>query len=160
MPYLVAHLLGPEQADGSRTPAPYTTHAKIDGELMHYVDFAALLSDPLPLGQIAALGHELESNDAIIEPTVDEVRVYSGLTQPPFSTLEEAKAAFGDAQAAEAEKTFVGDAVVDVLLKYHSQASLDHYRLSSNLNPDLPGQDVASSQVVYHRRRQTHSARL
>ena len=58
MPYLVAHLAGPEQADGNREPAPFTSNAMVDGQLMHYVDYQALLREPELLAQLAADGHQ------------------------------------------------------------------------------------------------------
>ena len=35
MPYLVANKVGDQQADGTRTPAPFTSNAMVNDELMH-----------------------------------------------------------------------------------------------------------------------------
>ena len=40
MPYLVANLLGPENADGEREPAPFTTNAMVDDCLLYTSDAA------------------------------------------------------------------------------------------------------------------------
>jgi len=148
MPYLVASLLGPEESDGSRTPAPFTTHAMVDDELLHYLDLAALNRDPLPLGQLAADGHVIESNGRPLQGVVKKVLVFSGDTQTPFSTLEEAIQSFNTDQIQYEQPPFVGDSLVDVLLQYRPGHSLSGYQLSSTLNPDLPGQEDTANLVL------------
>ena len=54
MPYLVADKTGPEQADGTPAPAPYTTNRLEDGQLMHLLDTDAVARDPKGLGQLVA----------------------------------------------------------------------------------------------------------
>ena len=66
MPYLVANLVGPENTDGVREPAPFTTNAMVDDELMHYLDSDSLLADALPLGQLAADGHIISVNGCLL----------------------------------------------------------------------------------------------
>ena len=112
MPYLVASLLGPEHADGTRAPAPFTTHAMVDEELMHYLDLDALINDPLPLGQLAADGHQIKVGSEALTAVVKKVLVYSSLNQSPFSTLEEAKRSFENQQSQYDPEPFVGDSVV------------------------------------------------
>ncbi len=148
MPYLVASLLGPEQSDGSRTPAPYTSNGEVDGELMHYLDEAALRADASGLGKLAADGHTISSGEVKPEPTIENVLVYSGDSQPPFSTLAEAEAAFKNSQQRFEVTPFVGDSVVDVQLHYPLQTSLSTFTLSSNLDPGLPGQEDTANLIV------------
>ncbi len=148
MPYLVATLLGPELADGTRSPAPFTTHAMVDDELMHYLDLDALQRDPLSLGQLAADGHQIEANGEVLTAAVKEVLVYSSINQSPFSTLEEAKRSFENAQSQYDPAPFVGDSVVDVLLQYRPGRSIASYQLSGLLNPDLPGQEDTANLVL------------
>ena len=148
MPYLVASLLGPEQPDGTRTPAPFTTHAFVDEELMHYLDISALQRDALSLGQLAADGHVINFKGKNLEATVDKVLVYSGDTQTPFSTLTEAIKSFKNTQIPYDPSPFVGDSVVDVLLKYRPGHPVSSYTLSSTLDPDLPGQEDTANLVL------------
>ena len=148
MPYLVASLLGPEQPDGSREPAPFTTNAVVDGELVHYLDTAALAGNPIPLGQLAADGHVIEFKGTNLIPAVEKVLVYSGNNQPPFSNIAEAKKAMENAQHRYDPEPFVGDSVVDVLLSYRPGKSITSYSLSSILNPGLPGQEDTANLVL------------
>ena len=148
MPYLVADLLGPEQADGSRTPAPFTTHAMVDDELMHYLDANALQGDALDLGQLAADGLSIVYKGRELEATVEKVLAYSGDTQTPFSTLAEAIKSFENQQVGFDPIPFVGDTVVDVLLSYRPGHAIASYSLSSTLNPDLPGQEDTANLVL------------
>jgi len=148
MPYLVADLLGPEQPDGTRTPAPFTTHAVVEGELMHYLDTNALELDALSLGQLAAEGHTINHKNRDLEATVEKVLAYSGDTQTPFSTLDEAIKSFKNEQFSFDPTPFVGDTVVDVLLSYRPGHSVSSYSLSSTLNPDLPGQEDTANLVL------------
>ncbi len=148
MPYLVASLLGPEQADGTRTPAPFTTHGIVNEELMHYLDVRALQQDALPLGQLAADGHNINFKGQNLQATVAKVLVFSGDTQTPFSTLTEAIKSFKNTQFLYDPSPFVGDSVVDVLLKYRPGHPVSSYTLSSTLDPDLPGQEETANLVL------------
>jgi len=105
MPYLVADLAGAVQEDGSREPAPYTSNALVDGEWMHYVDFDAIQRDPAGLGELAASGHAVTSGRSGFQSEVKAVRVYPGISQPPFSTLEEAELAFQSGEPWKGRKT-------------------------------------------------------
>ncbi len=149
MPYLVADLAGEERDDGSREPAPFTTNALIDGEWMHYVDYEAIERNALGLGELAASGHAITSGKSEYQSEVIDVRVYRGISQPPFSTLEEAELAF---QVSEQETVspppFVGDSVVDVLIHYSTADSVSSYSLSSSLDPGLEGQEDTANLIV------------
>ena len=151
MPYLVAHLLGPEKSDGSRDPAPFTTNGLVDGELMHFVDFVAIESDPLALGQLAADGHLLEHDGEALTAQVSAIRVFTGDEQPPFSTLDEAKSVFQQADSQRAEPPpFVGDTIVDVQLRYRVGKPVKTYSISSTLDPGLPGQEDTANLILDH----------
>jgi len=149
MPYLVADLAGALQEDGSRKAAPYTTNALIDGEWMHYVDYDAILRDPSGLGNLAASGHAITSGSSSYQPEVIDVRVYRGISQPPFSTLEEAELAFSRfEQETFSPAPFVGDSVVDVLIRYQTGGSVSSYSLSSSLDPGLEGQEDTANLIL------------
>ena len=149
MPYLVADRLGAEQEDGSRSVAPFTTNDLVDGELMHYVDFQAVEAEPHGLGEFAAQGHTIESKGRKLEADVRAVSLFTGLSQPPFSTLDEAKKAFEKHTTRLIEPApFVGDVVVVIWLQYRTAGSVSSYRVSSNLNPGLPGQEDTANLIV------------
>jgi len=148
MPYLVADKLGPEQEDGNRVAAPFTINATVNDELMHYLDVKALTADPIGLGQLAADGHKLSARDLPLEASINQVLVYTGNDQPPFSTLDEAKRAFETTQAQYEPPPFVGDSVVDVWLTYRSDKSIASYALSSQLDPGLPGQGETANLIL------------
>ncbi len=149
MPYLVADRVGAEQEDGSLQPAPFTNNKMVDGELMHSVDFSALEADPSGLGEIAAQGHAIESKGQNLKASVKAVSLFTGLSQPPFSTLDEAKTAFAKHTTQNIEPApFVGDVVVDVWLQYRGAESVSSYRISSDLNPGLAGQEETANLIV------------
>lgn len=149
MPYLVADLAGKVREDGSREPAPYTTNALVDGEWMHYVDYEAIEQDPMGLGHLAASGHTITSGSSTYQSEVIAVRVYRGISQPPFSTLKEAELAFREGeQETVSPSPFVGDSVVDVLVHYRSEESVSSYSLSSSLDPGLEGQEDTANLIV------------
>lgn len=151
MPYLVANLLGPEKTDGSRDPAPFTTNGLVDGELMHYLDYEAVESDPLLLGQLAADGHKLSHQGKGLLSEVSAVRVFTGDTQPPYSTLQEAKNVFQQPLMPRTDPPpFVGDTVVDVQLRYRIGRAIKTYAISSVLDPGLPGQEDTANLILDH----------
>jgi len=151
MPYLVANLLGPEKADGSRDPAPYTFNAIVDGELMHYVDSSAYTSNADGLGQLVADGHSFSQNGRSLIASINGVRLATGDTQQPFSTLEEAKAVFAASVIPLMDPPpFVGDTVVDVHLRYWIGKPIKTYSISSVLNPGLAGQEDTANLILDH----------
>jgi hypothetical protein len=78
------------------------------------------------------------------------VRVYPIGKQPEFATLDEAKAAFaGRLVYPEAtDPLYVGDAVVDIVLRYQVGAPIYEYALSSTLDPGLPGQEDTANLIL------------
>jgi len=122
MPYLVANLVGPDQANGLPDPAPYTTNAREDGNVVYYLNVEALRADPKGLGDMVANGHQFVSKGETLQAVVETVRVYPGTRQPPFATLDEARASFlGTLYPQDFPVTYVGDTVVDVVLLYTDQ---------------------------------------
>ena len=149
MPMLVANLVGPELADGTRVPAPFTRNRLEGGTLMHYLDPNAVRADPLGLGRMVAAGHVLRVDGRAIEPRVEAARVHASSTQPAFSNLEEARAALdGPAFGPDKIATYVGDTVVDVSLFYPTLAPVTDYAFASTLKPGIPGQDELANLLI------------
>lgn len=149
MPYLVANLAGPEQPDGTRTPAPFTSNGLVDGQLMHYIDYEAIQRAPEELAKLAADGHQIRHNGKVLQAQAVRVLVYRGLSQPPYSTLQEAKDAFTDnIQEIISPPPFVGDAVADVLLQLRPGFNITRYSLASSLDPGLEGQEDTANLIV------------
>ena len=152
MAYVVANLLGPVREDGTATPAPYTRNQVESGELMHYVDGAALRAEPQGLAQLVAAGHQVYVGDQLLQADIEHIRVYPALKQPPFASLAEAKRAFQNnvVYPLEAVDGYVGDTVVDVALLYLTQQPVARYKLSSTLNPGLEGQEDTANLILDH----------
>ena len=151
MPYLVADKLGPEAADGTREPAPYTTDALEDGKLVHYLDAEALRSSPEGLGGILAAGLTLEAAGEALRADVGRIRAYPAREQAPFALRAEAEAAIaGPVYPNEFEVTYVGDTVVDVELVYPTRGRVTDYAIRSALEPGLPGQDETANLILDH----------
>jgi len=149
MPYLVANLAGPDPAEGLPKPAPYTTNIREGGNVVYYLDRKALHADPGGLGDLVAAGHKFVSEGVVLQAQVETVRVYPGSKQPPFSTLDEARTSFhGPLYPAEFPVTYVGDTVVDTVLRFTDQGAAPSYMLSSSLNPGLPGQEKTANLVL------------
>ena len=149
MPYLVADRVGDLQSDGSRTPAPYTVNGLVDGEWMHYLDYSAWEAGPAGLGELAVSGHEFVAKGTKLIPELKNTRVYRGISQPPFSTLKEAIAAFeSDEEPPVSPAPFVGDVVVDVLIHYPSSRAIKSYAISSSLDPGLEGQQDTANLIL------------
>jgi len=150
MPYLVADRIGPVGADGLPEPAPYTTNRLEDGKLVHHIDPNALRADPLGLGRLAADGFQIATDGGTLDATVERVRASPIGLQPPFATLDEARRAF-EGQAVypnDAQPDYVGDIVVDMILRYRTNAPVYRYSVSSTLNPGLPGQDDTANLIL------------
>ena len=151
MPYLVADKLGPETADGTRAPAPYTSNRLEDGKLVHYLDADTLRSSPEGLGRILADGLVLEVGTESLQAKLGRIRVWPARQQAPFARLDEAESALsGPIYSEEFEATYVGDTVVDAELIYPNDEGHAGYRLRSTLDPGLPGQDDTANLILDH----------
>lgn len=149
MPYLVAGLTGPVGADGLPQAAPFTFNRLEDGNPAHYVDRDALGADALGLGRLAADGLHLAVRGDRLQPSVESVRLHRVGNQPPFATLDEARVAFaGSTPLSDTDPLYVGDAVVDVILRYAPGQAISTYELSSTLDPGLPGQDKTANLIL------------
>lgn len=157
MAYLVADKLGPEQADGLPRPAPYTTNALVDGQLMHSLDVAALRADPLGLGALVAEGHRFTVDGVALPPRVMRLRAHPALRQSPFATLAEAERSFDGpvwdptpdlATGINNDTAYVGDTVVDAEILYAHDGPVSAYTITGLLNPGLPGQDETANLIV------------
>ena len=150
MPYLVADRIGPVGADGLPAPAPYTSNRMEDGKLVHYLDAGQFRRDPYGLGGLAAEGFRLVADGKRLEAAVERVHIHRVGTQPAFATLGEAKAAFAQARSYpdNAKPLYVGDAVVDIVLRYRPGAPVYAYTVSSTLNPGLPGQEKTANLIL------------
>ncbi|HMB76005.1 MAG TPA: HupE/UreJ family protein [Kiloniellaceae bacterium] len=150
-PYVLAPLIGERRADGTVEPAPYTSNRIVEGNLFHYLDPIAIAADPIGLGRLLAAGHRLTSGGEVLQPEVEAVRVYAAAQQPPFATLEEAEAAFADAQPSyRPESVYVGDSVTDVVLFYKTAAPVYDLTVASSLDPGLPDQEKTANLIVDH----------
>lgn len=150
MPYLLADKVGKAVEGGLPEPAPFTTNKMENGKLVHYVDFSAMRRNSHSLGRFAASGHHIVVDGTRPEPTVEQVQIYRVGSEPDFATLGEAKAAFIGQSALPdpAAPLYVGDSVVDVILHFPINGSVDAYSLSSSLDPGLPGQEDTANLVL------------
>jgi hypothetical protein len=122
-----------------------------DGQLMHIVDGAALRADPMGLGRLIAEGHHIVVDGQELPKTVEFVRVYPALEQPPFANLDEAlRSVAADAPVfpQQLEEVYVGDAVAEVMLQVQADQAIRDYSLSSSLNPGLEGQQDTANLIL------------
>lgn len=149
MAYLVADKLGPEQSDGSRTPAPYTRNVIEQQQMMHYLDADALRKDPEGLGRLVSAGHVLTVDGVRAEPEFVSLRAFPALKQSAFATWAEAESSFkGPVYDPEFEQTYAGDTVVDAKLLYSLPSSGGKMYLHSTLNPGVAEQDQTANLIV------------
>lgn len=150
MPYLVADKVGPVGPNGLPESAPFTSNTMDDGTLTHFVDFSQLDADPLGLGRIVESGFDFVTDGDRMTGKVEQVRLYRVGTEPAFATLDEARVSFAaDGQALDrSAPLYVGDTVVDVVLRYNTDRPVRSYAVSSNLNPDLPGQENTANLIL------------
>lgn len=151
MPYLVADRLGPETADGTRVPAPYTSNRIEDGTLVHYLDAETLRSAPDGLAAILADALILEVDGEVLSASIGRIRAWPARKQAPFARLDEAEAALaGPVYPEEFEAEYVGDTIVDVELVYPTRGTVVRYALRSVLDPGLPGQEDTANLILDH----------
>ena len=150
MPYLVAGRVGPVGEDGLPEPAPFTTNRLEEGRLVHYLDADVFRGDPRGLGRLAADGIQLEVDGERLAAEVEQVRAYPIGDQPPFATLDEAREAFADGVVfpPRTGSVYVGDVVVDMVLRYRPGTPIYEYTVSSTLDPGLPEQEKTANLIL------------
>jgi hypothetical protein len=150
MPYLVADKLGEAVGDQLPDPAPFTTNARENDQVVHFVDPAQLRDDPIGLGTIAEEGLVVSSQGDRLRGQIETVRLHRVGKEPGFATLAEAKIALneGAGQPAFSEQLYVGDAIVDIMVRYSTGAQVRSYALSSTLDPGLPGQETTANLIL------------
>jgi len=151
MPYLVADKTGPVGRDGLPAPAPYTTNRMEGDTVVHFVAFDQVGRDLNGLGALLEEGLDLLVPSGRLPGKVVSTRVYPLGSEPGFATLDEAVDAF-QSSAPSIEETlqpvYVGDAVVDVQLRYPTSSTVYTYRVRSRLNPELPGQEDTANLIL------------
>lgn len=154
MPYLVADKLGEKRPSGLPEPAPYTLNRMEDGTVMHLVDADMLKADPAGLGLIAADSLIIETAaGSLLKADVVSVRVHPVGSEPGFATRDEAETALikGAVFPLIVSETYVGDAVVDVHLRYSELPDRASYRVSWRVDPELPGQEDTANLLLDYR---------
>ncbi|MCG7521788.1 HupE/UreJ family protein [Ruegeria sp. Ofav3-42] len=149
MPYLVADKTGEPGEDGLPSAAPFTTNAFEDGRVVHFVDPAAIATDPLGLGRIAETSTVVKAEGTRVPGAVESVSIHRMGNEPGFATLNEAKQAVSTGSTLQNDPlVYVGDAVVDITLFYEFGHSPASYALSSLLDPGLPDQDMTANLIL------------
>lgn len=151
MALVVAGLTGPPDAAGVPAAPPYTRNQIENGQLMHYIDVAALVRDPIGLGKLAAQGHIITIDGRRVPATVEAVRVLPGLMQTQFISLEDVKVSFTGPPYPEGQPpAYVGDTVLDVKLFYRTNEAVSRYTFASTLNPGLQDQEKLANLLFDH----------
>ncbi len=147
MPYLVADKVGDQNGDALPEAAPFTTNAMSDGQLVHFVDLQAFMSDPNGLGQFAEGALHLLVDNQRLRGTVKSVRLHRVGSEPGFATLAEAQQAV-DTETALTPPLFVGDTIVDLVLYYETDGPIQSYSISNVLDPGLPDQHQTANLIL------------
>jgi hypothetical protein len=150
MAYLVADLVGPPGADGIPAPAPFTTNRIEDGTLMHLVGPQALRADPKGLGRLADDYLHIRTDNMRLRGKVIAVRVHPIGTEPGFANRAEAVAALasGGVFPPDAGETYVGNAVVDIHLRFDAGSAVGDYTILSSKDPGLPEQEQTANLIL------------
>lgn len=147
MPYLVADKIGKQDGDALPDAAPFTTNALEDGQLVHFVDLSAFSNDPLGLGQLAEEGLALRIGDVRHRGEVEAVHLHRVGNEPGFATVDEARLAI-QTETALQPPLYVGDTIVDLVVRYDVPSPVRAYSISSLLNPGLPDQEMTANLIL------------
>ncbi|MGI9523741.1 MAG: HupE/UreJ family protein [Hyphomicrobiaceae bacterium] len=152
MPFLVAGRVGPIVYGDLPEPAPFTSNRIEQGKVAHYVDWVQFDVDRKGLGALAEDGLHLSSRGARMRAEVEDTRIHRVGTAPGFATLEEVKSVFAGPISTTPENAplYVGDAAVDIALRYRASAPIYEYQVSSSLDPGLPGQGETANLILDH----------
>ncbi len=147
----VANGLGPQQPDGTFAAAPYTYNERIGTEPVHFVNPAAVMDDPLGLGEIVAGSHALMVEGQPIAGQAVEARVLARGNTPPFNTLAEARAAFDGPVYPQLDGELeVNSALVDVRVDYPFSGDIGTLTVSSTLAPGEMAAHDTQNLIVLH----------
>lgn len=134
--------------EASREGSPYVISRIESGLTFHYADAGNLAAGLGQLGALVASGHRLTAAGRDIPPEVSAAAVHVRGNVPPFSTLEQARAAvLQPAPSAALHDVEVENVLIDVAVLYRAVRSEDEIEIQSTLDP-APLSDAPVKNVV------------
>ena len=150
-PYFLAGLVSDPLEDGTVIPAPFTFNQVEQEVLLHFLNTDEIRNSPRGFARLAADGLRIETDGEILNPQIISMRVHHAFWQPPFASLDEAKAALTeDTFEVLTDNVYVGETVTDLLLRYQYDDPINTYNLSFTFNPGLELQELTANLLLDH----------
>ncbi|MFG0607513.1 HupE/UreJ family protein [Vibrio mimicus] len=151
MPYLVA-TSDNQYWDGDRKNIPNAQYSKSvieNGKLMHYLDIENLDNNLNKIGNEFLTSLHIESGNKELKGSITNVKLYKVGEEADFSDLQSAIDSFSEnINYSSLYNTYVGDVVLDFRINYKSSNNIDSYKIKSDLNPGLLGQEKTENIVL------------
>lgn len=136
------------EGEPSRNGSPYVMSRIESGLTFHYADPAGIAAGLGQLGTLVASGHKLTASGRYIPPEVRGAAVHARGSVPPFSTLEQARAAVLQSTPPDSfHDVEIEDMLVDVAILYRTVGIDDEIEIQSMLDP-APLSDAPVKNVV------------
>ena len=157
MPYLVQGKVGKTEGIALAPPPPFTKNRMQGKRTVYDVDWQAIAQNRQGLGEILEHALIIKVGGQRIRGTVIDTLVQAAKTSPAFDTREQAIARFDLPTRGQApfstsplEQLYVGDAWVDVHLRFLTESLPSELVLGTSLSTATEDQSAVVSMVLEH----------
>ena len=142
--------LGPQRADGTYEPAPFTWNEAMGELVVHHVDTQSISRDPEAFARLILDGHTLRADGRVLQPRFQALRIQPRGRVPPFDSSDQARVATtGPVYPEDGPSIDVMSAVADVAAFYPSAGPVGRLSLESTLHPGRMGGHEVVNLLAY-----------
>lgn len=128
---------------------PWVVDAVENGEQVHYLDRDAIAQDVPGFSEFIASGYRLTADDTTLHGVVTDLRIHEASRQTRFTTRDEVNRSFAKNRTiATGNDLYVGDAVVDIRIRYPAQSPDVVLRISNILPSKIPDDTFIANLLI------------
>lgn len=143
-----AEYAGAAGEGGDEGAIPWVVDAVENGGRMHYLDSAAIAADASGFAAFVAAGYRLTADGEVLSGKAVDMRIHAAERQTRFTTLAEVDVSFAGPPLPASEALYVGDAVIDVRVRYPAPAATAALHLSSTLSSTLQADAFVANLLI------------
>jgi len=133
---------------GDNKTIPWVVDAMENGRRMHYLDSAAIAADTPGFAAFVTAGYQLTADGETLSGKAEDLRIQAAERQTRFANLAEVDASFGGPTLPDGEALYVGDAVIDVRVRYPAPTAAAVLHLSSTLASTIPADTFVANLLI------------
>ena len=130
-------------------PIPYVISTLEKGHLVHYLDKSAIKENNVEFAKFIMEGYRLELDGINLSGEVIDLQVFTSNKQTRFTNREEIKTSFKEEWLFQTnEPQYVGDAVIDIRVRYSTTNTNGEIRFSNVLVSHIPQDKIIANLFI------------